>query len=341
MSRRFRIGTFNLFNLVSPNVHYYGKREYSQKRFKQKTDWIGNQLQNMYADIVGFQEIFHEEPLKQILAQSDKYKHYELHCANANGKGPVVGLATRFPVLNVEVIKDFPLAISLIDEEDQTTEIPLQINKFSRAILKADVQVSTDLTITVFVTHLKSKRPLFGQHSDRNDFSQKALGELRSMLKRSTEACALRNLLVDHVQNSPNPAIVLGDLNDGGRSVSTSLIMGSKPWMYKPTDANNEEWQELKQKTWQALFHNCKDIQARQSYHDMYYTHIHNGHYECLDHIIVGNQFANENRNKLGRVINVEAYNDHLIDETLSEESVPVWQSDHGQLVATIELMRQ
>ncbi|MFT5618929.1 MAG: hypothetical protein ACI85I_002164, partial [Arenicella sp.] len=38
------------------------------------------------------------------------------------------------------------------------------------------------------------------------------------------------------------------------------------------------------------------------------------------------------------RIVNVEAYNDHLIDETLSEDSIPVWQSDHGQLVATIEL---
>ena len=39
-----------------------------------------------------------------------------------------------------------------------------------------------------------------------------------------------------------------------------------------------------------------------------------------------------------GYVEYVKVFNDHLIDETLSNEEVPVTQSDHGQVVATIRL---
>jgi predicted extracellular nuclease len=40
------------------------------------------------------------------------------------------------------------------------------------------------------------------------------------------------------------------------------------------------------------LLYNTKDIQARQSSGDFYYSHIYNGHYEGLDHILVSKHFA-------------------------------------------------
>lgn len=86
------------------------------------------------------------------------------------------------------------------------------------------------------------------------------------------------------------------------------------------------------------LLYNVKDIQARQSYRDTYYTYIHNGHYESLDHILVSQEFVHQNPSRLGEVEYVSVHNDHLIDETLSDQAVPRWQSDHGQVVTTIRL---
>ena len=40
----------------------------------------------------------------------------------------------------------------------------------------------------------------------------------------------------------------------------------------------------------------------------------------------------------MGEVGYVSVLNDHLIDETLTDERVPVRQSDHGQVVVTIRL---
>jgi hypothetical protein len=40
------------------------------------------------------------------------------------------------------------------------------------------------------------------------------------------------------------------------------------------------------------LLYNTKDIQVRQSSGDFYYSHIYNGDYEGLDHILVSKHFA-------------------------------------------------
>ena len=44
---RFKIGTFNLYNLVLPNVTYYANKKYSQSDYDKKTAWISNQLKSM------------------------------------------------------------------------------------------------------------------------------------------------------------------------------------------------------------------------------------------------------------------------------------------------------
>jgi hypothetical protein len=46
------------------------------------------------------------------------------------------------------------------------------------------------------------------------------------------------------------------------------------------------------QNQWMELLYNTKDIQARQSSGDFYYSHIYNCHYEGLDHILVSKHFA-------------------------------------------------
>ncbi|MGB6015523.1 MAG: endonuclease/exonuclease/phosphatase family protein, partial [Nodosilinea sp.] len=86
------------------------------------------------------------------------------------------------------------------------------------------------------------------------------------------------------------------------------------------------------------LLYQVKDIQARLGYGDHYYTHIHNGHYDSLDHIMVSEEFSAQNRDRIGRVTYVSVFNDHLFDQTLLEDSIESWQSDHGQVVANIEL---
>ena len=166
--------------------------------------------------------------------------------------------------------------------------------------------------------------------ADRNDPLEKAKGAARSLLLRAAEAIALRTILMETLQNRNHPVIVMGDLNDTDSSVTTQIIAGEQPQRRFPMD--------VKLKYWDVLLYHVKDIQSRLSHNDVYYTHIHNGHCESLDHILVSQELVRENPKHIGRVASVRIYNDHLIDETLSDEKAPCWESDHGQVVVAIEM---
>lgn len=325
MSNNFRVATFNLFNLVAPNTPYYGRRMYTKEIFVQKKAWICGQLQNMHADIVGFQEVFHEEALKEVLDESGLYKNAHILTAEPKGKFPAVGLVSRFPIQSHEVMIDFP---EILDYEG--LEIP--IRQFRRPILKAELEIKSGFNLTCFVIHLKSKRPLFTEAEERkkSDPIARAKGQARALILRAAEATAMRTILVKHMQNTTQPVIVLGDVNDTGLAVTSRILSGENPFRNMP--------QNKKKAIWDVLLYHAKDVQARKSFHDFYYTHIHNGHYESLDHIMVSEELVQENPNRLGRIGYVRVLNDHLIDETLSGQRVKSWQSDHGQVVATIEL---
>jgi endonuclease/exonuclease/phosphatase family metal-dependent hydrolase len=325
VSNSFKVGTFNVLNLVLPEVPYYGTRVYKQEIYQKKLKWIGYQLDAMQADIVGFQEVFHEEALKQAIEHSSYLKKATILIAGASGDKPSVGLASLHPIIYHEVIEDFPITLDI-----DGLEIPIQ--KFSRPVLKAHIQLPQGLVLTFLVAHLKSKRPTFpeGIHPENANMLERAKGEARSSIRRLMEALALRSIILEEVENNQHPLIIVGDLNDNDLAVSTQLVSGEPPFRNMP--------QDVKQRIWDNVLYHTKAIQARKSYQDFYYTHIHNGHHEALDHIMVSQEWVSENPKSIGRVAYVRILNDHLIDETLSEEKVPEWQSDHAQVVASIEL---
>ncbi len=318
-----KVATFNLLNLALPETKFYGRNSYSQEEFDKKKAWISRQLNKMDADIIGFQELFEEAALREILDENPAYKDAELVMGGRKGNSPAVAIVSRFPIKNYTVFTDFP-------EQLEVGDLLVPFSEFSRPILKAEIELRKGLVVTVFVAHLKSKRPKIADDVDRHDPREISKGEARSLLLRASEANALRCIMLETLEHRNSPVITLGDLNDTHTSVTTQIISGQPPPRYWDT--------ATKKKIWDIFLYNAKDIQARQSSKDVYYTHIHNGHYESLDHIMVSQELVKENPNRIGRVIYVRTFNDHIIDQTFSKQGVKVWESDHAQVVATIEL---
>lgn len=326
--RTFRVGTFNLFNLVLPNTIYYDKSKYTPEEYGKKLIWIAGQLDRMEADIIGFQELFHQEALEAAIGKSDYLQGAEIALGESE-KGPGVALVSRFPIVEQTVFRDFPEAAQLDIEE---AKIPL--THFSRPVLAALIQLREDVHCTVVVVHLKSKRPILPDGADKDDPVEQAKGQARALVRRAAEATALRAILMEYLQHRNHPMIVLGDVNDGSLAVTTQILSGEPPWYRLPL--------EQRKQVWDTYLYQVKDIQARQGDgNSSYYTHIHNGHYEALDQIMVSQEFVAQNPDRLGRVEYVSVFNDHLIDETLSKEGIPKWQSDHGQVVAAIALNKE
>ncbi|OJT23825.1 hypothetical protein BO221_17825 [Archangium sp. Cb G35] len=324
---RFKVGTFNVLNLALPGqVTYSNDRPFSDEEYKNKIAWIGGQLRRMDAEVVGFQEVWHEDALRTaVQAGSSGGRPVQVMVATQEQKKPQVGLATSLEVVQTLTHQDFPEGFEL-----SVTGIPEPIKAFSRPVLQADLRLPSGQELTVLVAHLKSKRPLVDD-DHQVDARALALGSARALMVRAAEAYALRCILLKLMQGTERPVVLLGDLNDSALAVTTVIISGSPPIHHLPP--------QEKQAIWDVLLYNAFDIQARQNTRrDVSYSHIFNGYYDTLDQIYVSQEFSRLNPRRLGEVEYVHYFNDHLVDRTLSRERPDRIQSDHGQVVATLRL---
>jgi hypothetical protein len=251
---------------------------------------------------------------------------------------PTVALASRFELVgDAESISMIPANAILTVPADTNAEsgaenelVNVPITSFSRPVLKATLQVNESVRVTIFVTHLKSKRPTLVEGEDRDNPNHRTVGIARSLIRRAAEAAGLRSLVVSEIQGNDSPVIVVGDVNDGTLAITTQMIAGEQPFFKLKS--------ELKEPFRDVVLYTAQQVQARKSTRDTYFTHIFNGSYEALDHIKVSEEFHGPNPDSVGEIEYVQVFNDHILDEMASLDEIPRTRSDHGQVVAKIVL---
>lgn len=318
MQQEIRFATFNLCNLALPGTIFYDNLEpYTVARYEAKIDWIARQLDTIDADVIGFQEVFSQAALKDVLARTDKYKHAQ-HVGvdpdpQAGSLTPNVALVSRLPLAaGTACHADFPRGLSI-----DLPGVPEPMTRFTRPVLHARIMLSNELIINVFVVHLKSKRPDYrnGEHDD--DPCQHGMAVLRSLMRRSAEALGLRYLLTECVQGNRVPLVVMGDFNDAAAAVSTQLVMGSG----RSANSGFDD----------RLFETCRIQSHGNPLRDVGFTHMHEGAYDTVDHILVSEEFNPASRFAIGEVLDVIYVNDHVV---LRQPET----SDHGVVLVRIRL---
>jgi endonuclease/exonuclease/phosphatase family metal-dependent hydrolase len=190
---RFTIASFNVKNLIGADSEYYQFQSYTPEEYAWKRDWLADQMVTLDADIVGLQEIFDEESLRDVISLADKYgeeqnefslpdgtKRYRkraifdklaygsyreaaiafapnMNDGEAGSRRPGVAILSRFGFVGEpEIIQDFgkPLDIPFSDGDEDGGFF--RISRLSRPILKVRIPVGGQV-ITVFNCHLKSK----------------------------------------------------------------------------------------------------------------------------------------------------------------------------------------
>jgi endonuclease/exonuclease/phosphatase family metal-dependent hydrolase len=288
---------------------------YTEEEFEAKIDWTARQIDLLDADVIGFQEIFSQAALKLALSRTRNYRdafHVGFDPASgAEHEGaerltPNVALVSRLPLAEPGVAHAlFPAGIAMPAGSRDA-------DRFARPVVHAQVIVAPDVTVDVVVVHLKSKRPDYRSADTGDDPQLYALACLRSLIRRGTEAVALRVLLSNLGRENQRPRVVLGDFNDVADAVTTGIVLG--------TGASADR-----------LF-DAYQLQRRQDHlRHVGFSSLHDGHYTTIDHILVSEQFNAALPNAIGEVVDVVYLNDHLVLE-LPEAS------DHGQVLARIRL---
>ncbi|MEY2929524.1 MAG: hypothetical protein RL033_273 [Pseudomonadota bacterium] len=344
----FRIATFNAENLLHPGVRFLGRTDpaYTQEQYDDKLRWIRGILREGRVDLVGFQEQFSNKALQDI-AQDAGLPHVyapdlagdaNIHTVSGQlrAAGPFVALASRFEIVEARSVADFPegtrsLKLQASGPED-IVEVPL--TRFQRPVIHAKVKLKEGVIASVFVAHLKSKRPQFlsSEGPDaQKDPLVRAIGNTRSLIVRAAESVALRKLLLDELQGTSTPVLVLGDLNDDLSAVSTQIIAGEAPFF--------KLRREQKEQAWDRLLYSAHDLEESESYRDVSYSHIFDGRYQLLDHIFVSQELVAANPARIAAVRSTRIFNDHLVDVQRFDDSGqngPSLRSDHGIPVTEI-----
>ena len=317
------VGSANVLNLALPGRSFYANQQpYSHAEHERKLDWLGAQIARLNADVIGFQEVWDEAALKAAVARSGL--HYPTVVAPGAEQGaegtPRVGLATRWPVEAVASHADF-----LAAEQVEVPEIG-RATHFERPVLQVTLRHKHGQRFHVLVVHLKSKRPKYLQDAegrlleDRDDPVVTARASLRSLILRGAEAAALRRLVVNVLQHTREPLVLMGDMNDGPHSVTAQMIAATQAVAYDRAARDT------------ALFRS-DEVQTEPALHrDVAYSHVHQGWPECLDQIWVSEEFVAASRLSIGDVRRVEYFNDHL------HEGRDRSRSDHGFVRALLRL---
>ena len=311
-----KIATFNLFQFCSPEFSFYTKKEkFKKDDWEKKKNWIKEQLQKMDCDIVGFQEVFSQEELKELVLECG-FKEFvvtqnpKLDEKNRVYKTTTVALASKFPIKNIENISK---------SSDFT---------FAREPIKAIISLKNDLDINVYVAHLKSNR--------LNEFEYKFTKDSTLEEKKSKLDIALKNnyslslkqrlneakALHFDIKKQILPSILLCDLNDREFSITIDALTNKR--FYK---------NELKKDDF--ILFDSYDIAPKKVYnpHPEFKgfkrvpTSYFVGHGNTLDFIFVSKDLEN-------CVKNHKVFDEHL----QKNRNGTLKQSDHAQVVCEIEI---
>jgi predicted extracellular nuclease len=313
-----RFATFNVCNLAPAGAQLYDNlAPLTADEYEAKANWTARQIDLLDADVIGFQEIFSQAALRDVLSRTQRYRD-AVHAGfdpdpNATRLTPNVALVSRLPLAAEPVVyADFPQGVSSDSGNPDA-------DRFARAPLHAQVLLPNGVVTDVVVVHLKSRRPDYRNGDGNADPLQYALANLRSLVWRGTEAVALRVLLSNLMKDRDRPCVAMGDFNDTADAVTTTIVMGA--------GSACEPGDELR-----GRMFDCAQIQLRQDLlRHVSYTTLHEGRYNTIDHILVSEHFHPQSARAMADVMEVTYLNDHLAD---ARPEV----SDHGQVRARLRL---
>jgi endonuclease/exonuclease/phosphatase family metal-dependent hydrolase len=340
LSKTVSFTSFNLFNLNEPGLPMYRNRNgWSADAVERKVGWTSAMLERARADVIGFQELWHRDPLARAIALAKLERTYVLVTPDdLRGQGITCAAAVRLDMLDGDPqwITEFPRSFRLQSrgEDKQTAAMFVDIRGFSRPVLQLRVKPRrTQPAIHVYVCHFKSKAPTRVDEDgwfrrDRNLFAPhaRAIGSALSTIRRTAETLALRQILTEVMKDTHTPVVVLGDLNDGQES-NTLDLLSEQPRFLQPLSVGGRD----------TALYSGQSLQQLRSLRDVYYTYIHQDVHGSLDHILVSEELYNNSRHRLWKFDRLDIFNDHLNDEGLR---VREGASDHGVVRAQFSFRR-
>ena len=349
---QLKISTFNLFNyLEPPNAYYDFDRIYSAEQWQKKQRWLSDYLREYQPDIIGFQEVFSSESLKELVA-SEGYGYFEVVdqpevIDDFIYKRPVVAIASRYPIVGIK-------AVEPNNELAQTLGLTDDFS-FSRKVLRATVDVPHMGNCDCYVVHFKSKRPMIeiDEQDNSRSVEQTIIESLKadvaggwgSTIRRGSEATLLMIAMIERREATGNPMVLMGDFNNTlADGVLSHLLTNSLRFAssidcdaYLAKYCLNDSWDLFQQ----VQSNEANEIDATSPETNQIEkvertpTHYYGGSGSVLDYILLSCEFDASYLDSLFQVSAYDTYDRHLINPIFDRDGE---STDHGVVLVTLTL---
>lgn len=217
-----RLSSLNLLNFTAPpHASYEFDNIYSAAQWQQKTDWLRRVLLDVAPDVLALQEVFSSEALKGLTGELG-YRYFAV-AGNPTliddhvFQKPVVALASKYPIVQSNAVQ-VPQAAA--------TALGLAQFSFSRAPLRALLQLPDIGLCNCYVVHLKSRRPLPLVQGQTLPAAE-ALSRWAACVQRGNEAGLLLEAITEQWVEDKLPVMLLGDFNDELSSPLLQILVQS------------------------------------------------------------------------------------------------------------------
>jgi endonuclease/exonuclease/phosphatase family metal-dependent hydrolase len=344
VNTELKIATFNLFNyLEPPNAAYEFERILSAEQWQKKQRWISEYLREYQPDIIGFQEVFSPDALKELVA-SQGYKYFAVVdqpkiIDDFIYQRPVVAIASRFPIVEV-------IAVEPSIELAQTLGLTSNFS-FNRKVLRATIDIPHLGNCDCYVVHFKSKRSMIELDEKNNNWSPEQTiieslkaqiaGSWGSTVQRGSEATLLMMEMIQRREETNQPMVLMGDFNNTlADGVLSHLLTNTLRFVstidrdaYLAKYCLNDAW-DLFQAVLSHEYTEVNEVKAARTP-----THYFGAGSSVLDYILLSCEFDANYHDSLYEVSAHETYDRHLINPIFERDGE---STDHGIVLVTLTL---
>jgi len=309
-------------------------------------------------DIIGFQEVFSTEALKELVT-AQGYRYFAVVdqpeiIDDFIYRRPVVAIASRYPIVDV-------IAVQANNELAETLGLTTDFS-FSRKVLRATVKVPHIGNTDCYVVHFKSKRSMI--ELDQQDKSRSAeqtiieslkaqvAGGWGSTIQRGSEATLLMIDMLERREATGYPMVLMGDFNNNLTDGILSHLLTNTLRFVSAIDRDaylekyclNDAW-DLFQK---ALANQSSELieaniitktnSATTKVDEKIPrtpTHYFGGGGSVLDYILLSCEFDASYHDSLYQVSAYDTYDRHLINPIFERDGE---STDHGIVLITLTL---
>ncbi|MDO6488894.1 endonuclease/exonuclease/phosphatase family protein [Colwellia sp. 6_MG-2023] len=341
---KLKFATFNLFNyLEPPNAAYEFERIFSAEQWQKKQRWISEYLDEYRPDIIGFQEVFSPNSLKELVA-SQGYQYFAVVdqpqvIDDFIYQRPVVAIASRYPIIEVFSVEpniEFAQKLGLTDQFS-----------FSRRVLRATIEIPHLGNCDCYVVHFKSKRSMIELNEHNNNFSPEQTiieslkaqiaGSWGSTVQRGSEATLLMMDMIQRREETNQPMVLMGDFNNTLADGVLSHILTNTLRFVSTIDRDAYLAKYCLHDAWdlyQAMLANeGKTVNKAEETRPP--THYFGASSSVLDYILLSCEFDANYHDSLYAVSAHETYDRHLINPIFERDGESI---DHGVVLVSLTL---